>query len=517
MARRVAFHWIYGVTALQVYVGLCVGLGLLVLAFAYVKPWPLGWDYWETAAAIRALAANVLHPTNPIVDLPGSTSPRFVPYTVFWGIVMKMTGAGTFYIMGAASLVNHVLLSVGLYRFTSYQFRHSVMPVYALVVMLLVWGTGYKWANSYDLGQYLITAGYTGFFAFAVSLHALFFASRYVKNGQRKDSGWFLVLATLVVLSHPPTGGFCLLAAGALALSEAWPQRQYGRLVAVVVAGTVAVASLFVWPYFSYWATMTQGLTTDWFYSPLYTGLGERLGMAWAGVPVLVYFALRGRYLSVVWGFLLCMGMYLFARLVEMEIGGRFLFFWTFFLHLALALVWCELHRWASSRGQNKRLHVIGIVVAFLVLPVWERAQEARKYLPGMPQKVGEVAPTTTRPDRIHAYLFLRAHLGPGDVVMAQGASGWVLPALTGAKTVAVFHPQPLVVAEAEERAQAVDAFFEDALPWAQREALLNEYSVTHVLTETTTLADSLEAELRLAGSLVEEENGLALYAVGPR
>lgn len=56
------------------YLILCLVLFPVVVFFSFSKPWPLGYDFWETAATVRELADNPLHPSNSILMLPGDTS-----------------------------------------------------------------------------------------------------------------------------------------------------------------------------------------------------------------------------------------------------------------------------------------------------------------------------------------------------------------------------------------------------------------------------------------------------------
>src|SRR5512143_879317 len=98
------------------YVILCLILLPLAVFFAFVRPWGQTADLWETAAAVRAVSQDLAHPYNPMLDLPGSTSPRFTPYTLFWGAVMRGTGWSIFMVMALAAITNFLLFVTGLFR-----------------------------------------------------------------------------------------------------------------------------------------------------------------------------------------------------------------------------------------------------------------------------------------------------------------------------------------------------------------------------------------------------------------
>ncbi|MBU1936469.1 hypothetical protein KKG05_03655, partial [bacterium] len=134
----------------RTYLILCLILLPVALFFSFCKPWTVTGDIWETAAAIRAVSDNVLSPSNPLLELPGNTSPRFTPFTVFWGIMMKLTGLGLFTIIGIAGVVNYVLFVTGLDCFTRKQFRDNTLPTYVLLTMLIVWGKGFSEVNAYQ-------------------------------------------------------------------------------------------------------------------------------------------------------------------------------------------------------------------------------------------------------------------------------------------------------------------------------------------------------------------------------
>ncbi len=67
---------------------------------------------------------------------------------------------------------------------------------------------------------------------------------------------------------------------------------------------------------------------------------------------------------------------------------------------------------------------------------------------------------------------------------MADDTTGFVVPAITGAKIVSQQKGDPLITAEITLRRQAEDAFFSDSLTTAQRVALIRRYHVTHVLVD---------------------------------
>jgi hypothetical protein len=78
-------------------------------------------------------------------------------------------------------------------------------------------------------------------------------------------------------------------------------------------------------------------------------------------------------------------------------------------------------------------------------------------------------------------YSLLKGRLQEGDIVMTDPLTGWLLPALTGAKITALYHDNPLVPYN-EQRVSDSIRFYNPATPLEIRAMILDRYKVTHVL-----------------------------------
>ena len=494
------------------YLILCLVLLPLVILFAFARPWGQTADFWETAAAVRAVAQDVTNPDNPMLALPGETSPRFTPFTLLWGVVMK-SGLGLFTVMALAGIANFALFVTGLFRFVRGEFHSHTLPIYVLVVMLLVWGSGYGQANAYQLRVFLEQLPYVGFFTYGVCFHALAFLRRFLSVRRRKDFVGYAGLMAIAFVTHPVTAAFGFTAAAAMLIAE----RNWRQFVLMQGVPFISLVAALLWPYFDYWTVLTRGSSESWFEAPLFANQAQALGPALLGVPIAVYFALKRRHLQIVYGLLLCAIIYLLSFGLQVLIGSRFLLYGTIFLHLAIAVYLYEhaLHRrrrleaWVHGHG-----YLLIIVFVIAAPSLWYRAHEMNKHF----QKVYDP------PLRFHAYdspvrgsFFLKDQLAASDIVMVDDTVGWVLPAISGAKIVAPQKGNPLISADIALRRKTTNGFFGDSLSTWQRAAIIRHYKVTHILTDDRWAGQwhaTFVRDLEIMSSLQARHGALALYKV---
>jgi hypothetical protein len=491
------------------YLWLTLVLLPLVLIAVIGRPWGASADIWETSAAIRSLTADLAHPSNPLLDLPGTTSCRFTPFTLLWGALMKATGLGLFSVIALAGLTNYFLFVTGLWRFVRLQFRSRDLPACVLLCMLFVWGREYGQANEYQLGMFLLTLPYVAVFAYGCTFHALAALRSFLDTRRFRHLALYAVLAAVAFLTHPITGAFLFLAALVLVRTQSgW---RLTAALQIVPLAVVIVSRL--WPYFDYWAVLRQGSTESWFESPMSKAQIMALGPALVGAPIAFYYALKRRHPFVVWGAALCAAVYVISLAGHVLIGGRFIFFTGFFLQLAIALYAAEhnLFNWTSLR-ESLRTHGFPLMIVFmLIVPAaYFRATELVWQKPlRLP---GSAVPS-------QPFLFLRDHLHSGDIVMGEGAAVWLVPALTGAKVVTSLKGNPLIIEETKRRAADTERFLHSALSTSERRALLQSYRVTHILLNDAQDAEAdstFRRDLAALARLEISRGHLKLYEVVP-
>ncbi len=497
----------------RTYLIVCLALLPLAVLFSFGKLWTLGADLWETAATIRAVSEDIAHPANPMLALPGYTSPRFTPYTVLWGALMRLTDLDIFAIIGLAGIANYLLLVTGLARFARRQFQDQALPAYVLLTMLIVWGTGYGEANAYQLAMFLQTLPLVAIFAYGVCFHALASLRAYIDEPRWPSLVIYVLCSLIAFVTHPITGAFGFVAATAMLLGET----SFKRAILFQVIPLLALIAAVFWPYFDYIAVLTKGTTEAWYKDPIFSSQFEALGMAVAGVPIALWYALKRRHLFLVYGLAFCLLIYMVSKEANIQIGSRFILYAAIFMHMAIAVYVREqkLLSWHNLRTSLQGRGLAFVFVFVLLVPaLWFRAREMK----------WTIEPLLGPPFHRHAYespaqpfLFLSHYLGSSDVVMADDTTGWVIPAITGAKLVAQLKGNPLISQEVKQRREEVRLFFRRILPLEERWRLLQKYRVTHILLDRKQMHGWDKSFLRDLPSLskkVTEQGMIELYKV---
>jgi hypothetical protein len=495
---------------------LCALLLPLVIFAAFNMPWGQTADMWETAAAIRAAAQNVLHPSNPLLPLPGSTSPRFTPFVIFWGAFARLSGLGLFTVVGLAGVANFLLFVTGLARWITGQFKEPKLAIFVLICMLAVWGEGYSYANAYHFGFFLSTLAYVGTFTYGVCFHALAFLRTYMDTPKAWGSLIaYALLGTLAFVTHPITGAFLFVAAAAMLL----PEKSLFYTARLQLVPLVAFGLTLLWPYFNYWDTLTKGSTDNWFPHALFTGQIPALGTALLGLIILFYYYRRRRYLSVVLGGLFCFALYGLCGAARIFIGNRFLLYGTIFLHIAIALYlfenWPRWWREISFR-QPRTLTKLAVVVLLFLPAMRFRAGETYHLGQDMAHAAFGSYHHETTAER---FCFLSTQLGDTNVVLTEDDTGWPVPAICGARLVSQQKGDPLIQQEIVRRRKDAESFFKDPLSIDERRDMLKRYKVSHVLLDLwhqDTWDNMLFAQLTQIAREQMVQDKVVLYRVLP-
>ncbi len=496
----------------SIYLFLCLVLLPIVVFFLFSKPWPTNYDFWETAATVRESSVNILHPSHPHLMLPGHTSPRFVPYTLFWGFFKRVTHLGIFTTMVIAGLINYFIFIIGLYQFVSKQFKNDSLPTYALLTLLLVWGSGINWASAYHLEFFLLSLSYVGFFAFGVSLYALYYLNRYCEENRWHTLLFYSLLSVITFVTHPHTGAFCFVAALALLLA-------YGNLRrALFLQGVplLALGACLIWPYFSYWDLFFKAKKIV-FYPWLYHNQIRVLGPAILGFPIVIFYALKRKYLFLLYGLLFCSFIYVVSGFMGILLGGRFFLFAAFFLHLAIALYvkQNDVFNIQKIKDSFRTDGLVMVLIFMLLIPSGiYRAREMGRHIRRL---VDKPLKFHSYDSPVKPYLFLSEHLSYPDVVLVNPHEGWVIPAITGARVVAKIHISPLILDEANQRKKDVASFFKGRLSLEERLSLITKYQATHIMINLKNEKDwdpSFIKDLEIIGEEKARSGEVVLYKV---
>ena len=496
-------------------------LFLAVVFFSFSKPWGFADDIWETGAAISEISIHPFHPENPLIALPGNTSPRFVPYTVFWGVVKRISGLGIFTLLGIIAIVNYLIFIRGLYLFVSTKFKDKILPNYTLLVILFVWGTGFGWTNQYNLETFLISQALTGYFAFALGLNALYYLIKYLDNKSIKDLTIYSVLSIIIFITHPITSAFLFV----FAISLIYEYHDFKKLALLQIVPLIAFILSLFWPYFNYWDVFTKGSIEKWYVTPVYSHQIAALGFALIGIPIIIWFYFKDRYKFLFYCLFLCFLIYTLSFFLKINIGGRFIIFSIYPMHLGISVYLKETNlfnfRTIKLSFKDQGLEII-LIFLFLIYPIKMRLFELKYYA----QQVIDL------PFKVHSYdspikpyLFLEEYLSSSNIVLTDEGWGhflfnkpaWPIPMLTGARIVALEKYNPLILNESILRDQDVHKFFRNNLTLNERKQILLKYKTTNILIDKKyeSLFDhSLINQLDSLGTLLIKNGGLKLYTV---
>jgi uncharacterized membrane protein YhaH (DUF805 family) len=486
---------------------------LVALVYSIAPPWSEQADIWETSAAIQAISDAPLSPRNPLLDLPGDTSPRFTPYTVVWGIVDKIFGLDLFTTVAIAGLVNLLLFLTGLSRVIKTLTDDRRAFLWILPVMLIAWGHGYGEANGYQAELFFSTLAYVGMFTYGLCFHGIAELNRYLQNSARSGLVAYALLGIIAFLTHPITA--LLLFVGAFAWAV--PRAKFSTVLLLQIVPVIALASCWLWPYFDYPALLFRGTSESWYQVRLFDDQLTKVGPALLGILVAGYFALRGRYLEPAIALGCSLTIYLASWALDIQIGSRFIFYGAIFAHICLGLFLWEsgLVRRGFFQQHIARVGIVLLLAAALFVPgLYYRAYKLNK----------QWAPAIESYERTHSLPepwddleILRDRLDQNSIVMVEDTVGWRLPATTGARLVAQAKGDPLIQDEVNRRRADATSFFDDDLETADRLLLLSKYNCTHVLVDERHAdrnSPSLKRDLGLLAVPVVYKTPFRLYKV---
>lgn len=482
-------------------------------------------DFWEHAAALRALMDAPFSPQNPHLDT-ADPSPRFIPEFVLLALLARAFSLSPFQALALAGTLHLAVLMGGVYAFYRLYFRDHRAPLYGLIVALGSWYDGFHYSNVYQLSILFEVAGYPSTAAVGLSFVAFAIAVRVLRGPPSR--AWLLLLGLLVTnvaLTHPLTATMTVTGVGALALLEPSVElrRRWGTLAVVAVA-CLAVE---LWPYFSTWQTLRGGDEVDlsWvtggsddiaeedpgkathlFYRLV--PLAKTIGFAAVGAYALAAVVFTGRHRFLLLGAATMLLPFVVNATVEVPLGHRFILLAIPFLQMGM--VWMLLKAtpgyhegWWRLRGPPwvRHLSVLGVAAALgaMVMVNVDKADAITHSWRG------------TRRSVIRRCRGVADIAGPGAVVMSDPLASWSLPAC-GVKVVSLQHPNPLVP-DQRARGALVQRFLDPVTQNQEREQILLRYRVTHVLTHGKTPPEVVEF-LRWRATPHDLSRGYLLHAL---
>jgi len=495
------------VFANALFIALAVAFGTWVLwdaAFYRLVTFFTYAGYWEHTAVLSEWLNNFSAPGNPHVDDP-ALSARYMPY--FW--VLSLAGLlfqlDAFELMAYSSVINYLLIVVGLHQFLNLYFRDAWAPLAGFFAIFLLWGVTLEWSNIYHIRNFFYVAGYPSSFVFGLSLISFSVVIRFLRTDGSTVllSAFLFVLSMLMFLCNPLTAVFGIVGCGLLALTEPADSRNHRiSILALLLAGTV-VAEL--WPYFSAWK-LALGLygsgAETWGWNEASDALGMQtrqhmlyipglvakiLGPTLLGIPLCFWMWRRREHSFIVWGAVLMSVPYLVNLVYQVPYGQHFLLFVA--VYLQFAVVWGILlliDAWRSvprPRYANSALAAMVVAAVVVVgLNIWQLSLEfgGRTLDPQSLQTVNRRGNLPDDMSVIDLYTNLTDPLPEASVVLTTANLGWPLPSFKG-KVVSLFRENPMLL-DQTERYQATGEFFYQKISDGTRSGIAQRYGVTHVL-----------------------------------
>jgi len=422
------------------------------------------------------------------------------------------------------------------YLWSKEYFRDREVSLYVLVALLFLWGKPFNYSNEYNIRFLAYTLFYPSTVTFSLSFLGLYLLLRYVRYETMREYFLYVFLGTFIFSTHPLTGSFFLLCAFLLTVTEG--ERRIKHLTLNVLSLFIIGLLSVLWPYYPFMDAVIKSTDTSWYF-PIRMYLYDvqsiyKMGPALLGLPIVLLLLIRREYPFISLGFLLCSFVYISSYFLNVGLGERCIFFIMFFLHLSLAWYFSTLCllsprkiRDTITNLSKKNVHIlffIIILMAGIFYQVIRLGSEQAGYTISFNPK-----PTFYKyKNPLDNYTLLKDKVKESDIVMTDPLTGWLLPGLTGAKIVALYHDNPFVLDNSQRVNDAI-TFYESATPLHKREMILKKYHATHVLLNFDRMKENdvnrinnyykdfridlrLLDDLKKIGEIIFKNDGLTLF-----
>lgn len=444
-------------------------------------------DGAEHGAAVRALARDFIHPGDPMLNLPDSASPRYVPSIFIMALFMRLSRLDVLVVLKLFEFASFVFFLVSAAFFAMEYFNDRGQAPWSLACLLFLWGLGWNGANAYMFSAILYTAYYPSLVSFSLAFLALYFQLRFLHHKRRSFFIASVFTGVFCFVNHPLTGVFFLVCSGLIYLERAGVNKRVLACYAVTII-TGLCLTLF-WPYYNFFSsllkvatgemhkTMDYRLTREYLYSqPL-----VRSGVALAGIPVAIYYLLQRRYVLLWAGSLVFAFLYIYGFFVNISLAERCIFFLLCLLQLTTSRLCRELfvtNIWTDGSRINKIIYHVFILLLGGGITIQAALTLKEFVFPCFSFTAGAAFPRYENPNTLQYEL--KNYLKEGDVVLSDIYSSWAVPVYTGAKIIALYHTAPHV-SDNEKRIQDVEQFYNVSLTPEQRKRIIAKYGVTHI------------------------------------
>ena len=258
LSRSKPFNEIVNIFDANLYWGLCALVGGVLFYFkGYGK-----YDFWEHAAAVKALQQSYFSPPHPYLNVSGISHQFFSPYHLMAAWIANQLGINNLQILVVLGFANLVVFFVVFYYFIKVNFHESqywkFVAFCSLLFMLFLWGRNpWLWSGFFHVKFIMEEIYLPSAFAFNLFLVNGILLKLYLGNRKWPYLFLFLIFQWLIVLVHPNTAVSAIVYY--LALAAFHDANLFGRDVWVMLGvSALAFALTVLWPFYSFFDLLQQ-------------------------------------------------------------------------------------------------------------------------------------------------------------------------------------------------------------------------------------------------------------------
>jgi hypothetical protein len=444
-------------------------------------------DGAEHGAAVRALAKNLIHPGDPMLNIDKTGSPRYVPSILVMALGMKLLHLHILSTLKLFTILCFALFLASATLFSRSYFGDRKKARWSVVFLLFFWGLGWQEANAYMFSALLASAYYPSVVSFSLALLSLYCQMRYM---QRPAAGYLIsaiALGAISFINHPLTGIFFFASSGLLYVEKTGFCLR--SLLCFISTVAVALCLIALWPYYNFYsvifkmATGAIGETADYklTHEYLYSNVLLRTGPALAGIPLIGILIMQKRHMFLWGGFFIFSLLYGAGYFWNISLAERTIFFVMFCLQMTAAcfcIEWLFSSKTSAALGLKKTIARVFVVLLTGGVVLQYSLVFKELIAPSFSRAAGSAFPRYVNPNAMQHEL--KKYLHEGDVVLSEIYSSWSVPVYTGAKIVALYHTAPHIT-DNEKRIKDVEQFYNFPLTPEQRKRIIAKYGVTHI------------------------------------
>jgi hypothetical protein len=468
-----------------------IRLGLCLLVFELFHLWQGGWygDFWEHAAVIKALMADLIAPHHPILS---AAMPHafFSPYTLLVAGFARVTHLNSVNALSCFGFLNLLLLLWSLWQFCQTLFDDSTISKLSIFFIFFLWGYNpLYWSGFIHMMTLHYVLPYPSTFAFGLSLWILSRCANQSTNAYW-DRLVNIFLSTIVLITHPTTAVF--LYVSCFGIHFWWKQFTLQR--AIFQSAMLFIGSFLLslsWPYYDFLSLFLCD-NSDFHKDSqrLYTDIWSK------NYPFLLLFPIFRLESNKIIRFLLGT-----ISILILIYGLGFVFHWYGFgrvisnimllAHIGIAY-WAV--RFARTEGSAKVLKILLIALFCSLLLNIKKLGSMILFFPK---------------NEYQQYAFLRKWVDSDAIILSDEETNWHIPAF-GGRVIASIHPL-YWVSDMESRRKCIKTFFADTTSNATRQNLLMQYKPNYILIDSllTPLNTETMQWIAAQGTCVYQKNTL--------